>query len=388
MTLSLKRMIGGAVFALLVAGQQLSAQTPNDALEGLAAELNTTKTQLSSVQVSADTVCAPLLQANEAVRSAADAIAAVDESLAAPLQVDAATYDALDQLFATGLGISNEALRLSLDVQQLQGAASALTIKDGITTMLQLSTDIGEMADRIGEMADRILVMADNIDLMADRILQTQEIQSQNLVATTQNLLQTQQNMLTIVSVIETQTRTLQYSTLIEDGMALADQMDAVVLKPWTMKYELRDIAVAVQAYLAQVATVTSSMQSDAAAGTFYVDATTLAQMSDLSTMLTFVATAVDGYVIAINGLSPTTSTSTLSDSLGSMLQLSSDIGTMADRIGEMADTILVMADNIGLVADDIVGMQQLQSTNILAVQQSVMNVQLMVVALTVSRGL
>jgi len=338
--------------------------------------------------VTADAVCTPLLEANQAVRSAADAVIAVDEGLSAPLQVDADTYAALEQMFATSLLISNEAVRLSLDVRQLESAVAPLSIKDGITAVLQLSDEIGTMADRIGEMADRILLMADNIDTMADRILQTQQIQSQNLMATTQNLLQAQSNMLTLVSVIETYTRSQQFETLYADGMALCYKMQSVILRPWTMKYQLRSIAEEVQDYRAQVTTLEAAIDSDVSAGTFYVDGTTLTKYYDLTVMLSIIAEAVDSYVIAINGLQAITSTSMLRDSMQSMLQLSTDIGMMADRIGEMGDTILLMADNVGMVADDIVAMQQLQSANILGVQQSVLGVQQMVVAVTVAEGL
>ena len=318
----------------------------------------------------------------------AEAVTAVDENLSAPLQVDADTYAALDALFQYGLSLSNEALRLSLDLRQLENAASPLSIKDGITAMLQLSDDIGTMADRIGEMADRILLMADNIDTMADRILETQELQSQNLVATTQTLLQTQENTLTLVSVIETQTRTLQYDALLAEGMDLYYRMQSVMLNPWTMKFRLRDVAEDVRDYLSQVTALSDGVALDAENGTFYVDTESMMQLYGLSTMLTFVATAVDGYVIAIEGLQVTTSTATLKDVMKSMLQLSGDIGVMADRIGEMADTILVMADNIGMVADDIVAVQQFQSANLTAVQASILGAQQMVIAVTVEEGL
>ncbi len=79
----------------------------------------------------------------------------------------------------TVLNISNESLRLSLDLKALSTVSRAITLKDGMTAMLQLSDDIGTRADRIGEMSDKILVMSDNIGVMADRILVSQQLQSQ-----------------------------------------------------------------------------------------------------------------------------------------------------------------------------------------------------------------
>jgi len=383
-----RHLLGAAAVTLLLAGQNLLADTPNASLQSLVTELNALDAEISSLQLSADNVCAPMAQVTRAARDAADAVKAVDESLAAPLQVDAATYDALDALVLTSLHIANEALRLSLNLQQLQGAASSLTIKDGMTAMLQLSDDIGTMADRIGEMADRILVMSDNIGLMADRILATQEIQSQNMTMTVQTLLQTQTNVLTLVSYVETQSYAVQLDTLYADGMALSARIMAVAFNPFTMKYQMQLAAGDVRSYLAEVDAVFAVIRTDAAAGTFYVDAATLTKIYNLSTMLTFVATASEGLAVAIDGLDAITSTPSLNSSLDSMLQLSGDIGTMADRIGEMGDVILAMADNIGMVADGMVATQQLQSANLAAVQQSILNAQEIVIAITVARGL
>jgi hypothetical protein len=382
----LNRCFTAALFMLLTGVQAAAAL--NDDLQDLIAHSTALQNELVSLELDASSVCSPLLQANQMARDMANAVTAVDGSLSAPLQVDAATYDALDTLSQMNLGLANEALRLSLDLQQLENAASVLTLKDGITAMLQLSDDIGTMADRIGEMADRILVMSDNIGIMADRILLTQQIQSQNLTSTTQTLLQTQTNMLTLVSVVETSTRALDYDALFSDGMELSSRMHAVMLSPWTMKYELQQVAEDVRTYLEQVAALNGAVENDAANGTLYIDGTTIMQLYNLSTMLTFLATAVDGYIVAIEGLEASTSAPTLKDSLGSMLKLSADIGSMADSIGEMADTILAMADNIGMVGDEIVATQQFQSANLFAVQNSVLATQMMAINIIVARGL
>ncbi|WP_345974520.1 hypothetical protein [Sulfurimonas sp. HSL3-7] len=379
--------IGAAAVFMLFTGMPAAAAL-NDDLQDLVFQSEALEGELSTLELNASSVCSPLLQVNQMARDMVNAIAAVDESLSAPLQIDADTLDALEQLSVTNLSLANEALRLSLDLQQLDNAASVLTVKDGITAMLQLSDDIGTMADRIGEMADKILVMADNIDIMADRIIATQEIQSANMTSSVDTLLQTQTNALTLVSVIETSTRELDYDALISDGMELSSRMHSVMLSPWTMKYQLQSVADDVESFLEQVTALSNGVESDAANGTLYIDGTSMMQLYDMSVMLTFIATAVDGYVIAIEGLEPSTSTLTLKDSLGSMLQLSADIGVMADRIGEMGDTILLMADNIGMVADTFITTQQFQSANLFATQNSVLAAQQMAIAIIVSREL
>lgn len=71
-----------------------------------------------------------------------------------------------------------------------------------------------------------------------------------------------------------------------------------------------------------------------------------------------------------------------LSDAISAMLQLSSDIGEMADRIGEMADNILIMSDNIGLMADRILETQAIQSENLTVTQNTLLQTQTNTLAL------
>ncbi len=359
-----------------------------DDMQALVSESDTLDTQLKGITLSSETVCGPLVAANQAARDLVNSITIVDQSLAAPLQVDADVLDAVDQLFSVGLSLANESLRLSTDLQALSLAADAITLKDGITAMLQLSDDIGTMADRIGEMADKILLMSDNIGLMAERILLTQEIQSQNLLLTQQSILQTQTNMLTLVSVVETATNDLTLDQLVIEGELLAVRMMAVMLNPFNMKRELEAVAVDVRSFLNQLNSGFDTIVLQSATSTMYVNGSSLTSLANMSIMLTSLATAVDGYVIAINGLQAITSAPTLSASLTSMLQLSADIGVMANRILEMGDVILAMADNIGLVADQIILTQELQGVNVATTQTSVLAAQEMAIGIIVARSL
>jgi len=96
------------------------------------------------------------------------------------------------------IDFSNALLENSKDMLSLSEsllAAGSMANTEYIEAMLQLSKDIGEMADRIGEMADRILVMADKIGDMSDRIVETQKIESQNVKLTQANLLQAEKNL-------------------------------------------------------------------------------------------------------------------------------------------------------------------------------------------------
>jgi hypothetical protein len=390
MSASIRNGLLAALF--LLAGVGLQPGTAQAALAedlgNLVVQAQGLDTQLKAISLAPDSVCGPLVQADQAARALVNSISQVNDNLAAPLLIDDETLIALETLSALNTSLAAESLRLSVDLGGLSTTSQAITLKDGIVAMLQLSDDIGAMADRIGEMADKILVMSDNIGLMADRIILTQQIQNQNILLTQQSMLQTQTNILTLVSVVESDTYNLTLEQLVVDGQLLAARMAAVVLSPWTMKTQLGTVATDVHAYLDQVQAAQATMRQDSATSTAYLNTTPLLNLGNLSTMLTSLAVALDGYVLAIDSLDAMTSSTTLSASLTSMLQISADIGLMANRILEMGDLTLAMADNIGMTADQIIATQQLQSVNVATTQGSILAAQELAIAIIVARNL
>lgn len=382
-----------AVFAALAVNPALAAKPPKVSplaadLQALVTEGNALNTQLAGISLTVDNLCGELYSASQAANTYINNITAIDSGLAAPLTLDADILTALDDLSNVTLNLANEALSLSVDLDSLSRTAQMYDINDGLVAMLQLSDDIGTMADRILEMADKILAMADNIGLMADRIIATQELQNTNVALTQDSILATQQNALNLVSVINTSLYDLNLQTLLNDGNLLAAQMMTVVLTPSNMDRELAGIADDVAAYLASVVAADDAISLDAAGNTMFINADSLTTLANMTIMLGSLGTALEGYAVAIDGLAAVTSEPTLSDTMGSMLSLSSDIGIMANRILEMADLILAMADNIGLEADQILLTQQLQSTNVAATQAAILAAQTTVIGLVVTFGL
>jgi len=364
-----------ATVGLFIGAVPAQADLAED-LQGLIVQSQNLEVQLKNITLNPDSVCGPLVEANKQARALSNSAAALNSSLAAPLQTDAALLTAMDTLSMTVLNISNESLRLSLDLKALSTVSRAITLKDGMTATLQLSDDIGAMADRIGEMSDKILVMSDNIGVMADRILVSQQLQSQNLALTQQGLLQTQTNALTLVGVLETATNDLALSSLIAEGTVLTAKLSALVLNPFTMKTQMQYAAASIRTYLDKVKALHTTMLFQAGTGTSYLSTTTLLNQQNMTIMLSSLANVLDGYTIAIGGLQAITSKPTLTDSMKSMLQMSADIGLMANRVLEMGDVILAMADNIGMVADQILVAQQLQNANMVVTQASVLGAQ------------
>lgn len=360
----------------------------SDDLVILIEEAYTLETQLKSLNADANTLCGPLLEANQAARDLSYQITLIDESLAAPLHLDRDILDSMDELSDISLSLANEALRLSLDMEQLSSSLDGITIKNGLTAMLQLSDDIGTMADRIGEMSDKILIMSDNIGLMADRIIESQTLQSQNFQQTQQFILQSQTNALTLVSVIEDQTFEADFNQIIFEGGLLALSMETVILNPFTLDRQLESVADDVRNLLTYVLQTSYTITSTATNNNFLITAGALAQLVDMSLMLSSLSIAIDGYVIAISGLQAITYKPTLANAMQSMLQLSGDIGIMANRILEMADQILLMSDNIGMQADQILLTQAAMNMNVQTTQTALLAAQEMVINIIDMRNL
>ena len=359
-------------------------------LQALNTQATALQSYLEGVQLNADsaTLCGPLVQANNLARDMVNSITAVDESIAAPLQLDADVLAGIEGLSNTTLSLANEALRLSVDLQSLSTAVDMITLKDALAAMLQLSTDIGAMADRIGEMADNILVMSDNIGLMADRILLTQELQNRNVELTINSILQTQTNTLALISVVEDSTYELDFARLISEGDLLAARMGAVAFSPWTLDDQLAAVRDDVKVFLAELQSVQDALVNDSTMNTLDISYDALIQLGNLSLMLTSLAGAVDGYVIAIEGMQAFTSSATLADALHSMLAMSADIGSLSNTILQMADRILLMSDNIGMQADQIVLTQQAMNLNVATTQSAILGAQQMAIGIIAARSL
>jgi hypothetical protein len=347
-------------------------------------ELNSS---ISNVDLSSNAMCASLISLNIQAKDIVDTIIVTNNSFSAPITLDDETLLLTENLFVTVASLSNQSSLLSNDITILQPNTDASTLSDGISAMLKLSSDIGEMADRIGEMADNILIMSDNIGLMADRILETQVIQSENMILTQNTLLQTQTNTLALVSVIETASYDLSLDTLITEGNILVSKMVLVTLNPWNMSRELEDVQTDVNNYVSQVEQFKALLNTDMDQNTMYINSDTLNSLVDLSMIMTSIGIVMDAYGISIEASQFFTGESTLLDAMSSMLSLSSDIGKMSNSILEMADQILLMADNIGLAADQILLTQELQSINIAAAQTSVLTAQQLAIGIIAERN-
>lgn len=374
-----------AIFLILfLAGLPAKPAMATDLLP-LVTEGNALKTQLSGIVLTRDNLCAQMIGADQAAKSYINSITVISNGLAAPLSIDTSLLDSLDQLSYLNVDFTTQLSRLSTDLGQLSLTTPMCNISDGLTGMLQLSDDIGTMADRILEMADKILTMADNIGVMADRIIITQQLQNQNIALTQASILTTQQNMLSLVNVTDTATYNVDLQALANDGNLLAARLAAVVLNPFSLRTQMKRAADDIAAFAARVQMLSCALTTDSSASTFYINQDSLLALGNINIMLNTLGTVARAYSVAINGIAPLTSKNNLRDATRSLLSLSADIGVMADSILEMSDLILAMSDNIGLQADQILVTQQLQNVNIAATQASILSAQTVAIGLFVT---
>jgi hypothetical protein len=299
-----------------------------------------------------------------------------------------ADLDALGELSYIAQSMSAESVRLSMDLTAISNAAELFEYSAGLSAILQLSQDIGAMADRILEMADRILIMADNIGLMAERIITTQMIQSQNLAVTQSSILITQQNMVLLSDSFSTIAYNLTLGQIIDDVDALSLAMHAVSLSSANMEVELTNIQVQTVALLDRTTALLDTVVTNSAKMSHYINADTLTMLGDLSRIYVTLGSSLEAYSHTIEQIAPLTDTAVLSDVTSTMLQLTKDIGVMSDRIMQMADKIFIMADNIGLMADRIVETQNIQMTNVALTESSLLTSQSIMITVIKNFGL
>lgn len=361
----------GVVLFGVIASAANAAVLSTD-LQGLLIEAKSVNTQINGTTLTSEGMCSDLLSINKSSETLIKNIETVTASLSSPLSIDTDSLQALDDLSAEFVSMSTNSTALSLDLTALNTTTDMLAISNAMSAMLRLADDIGTMANRILEMSDKILIMADNIGLMVDRIIVTQQIQSDNLALTQSSILVTQTNSIALASVVDSSVYNADADAITLNGNFLSLDIAVTALTQLNMAWQWANIATDIDALKAQIETTHSAITNASETNTVYVDADSYVALVDMSIMMSSIAIATEGLVLATEALSYTTSDSRLEPSMDSILQLSADIGLMADRILEMADLILAMADNIGLTADQIIATQTLQSTNYAATLTSV----------------
>ena len=341
-----------------------NASTLSTNLQSVLVDVQILDTDLQSISLTSENMCNELLIAHNSAENIISAIESINAGLTSPMSIDADSLQAIDDISNTIVSMANSGINLSNTITTLNSTTEMLAISNGLSSMLRLSTDIGIMADRILQMSDKILLMADNIGLMADRIIITQQIQSDNLALTQSSMLTTQQNLLALVSVISTNDYESDFDSQTFTGNLLSLDISATILSIFNMAREWENIGTDVNALKGQIEATHSAIQTAVQSNTVYLDVASYTDLAEMSIMLNSIAIATQGLALATEGLSPITSDSRLEPSVQSILQISSDIGVMADRILEMADLILAMSDNIGMTADQIIAAQTIQNTN------------------------
>ena len=356
-------------------------------LQNLSTQAGTLNTELSAFTFNQESSCMNLGTLNRSIEAYSALLKSTTEAMAS-FSVTEADLTALDNLSAIVKNMGTESLRLTAELNSIENVAELFEYRAGISAMLQLSNDIGTMADRILEMADRILIMADNIGIMADRILITQQIQNTNITLTQASILTTQQNMVLLSDSLSSIAYNLTLGQILNDTDALSAALNSMNLDSNNMDSELASLEAQTTALLGQTTNLLLLVVNNSKNMSHYINSDTLTMLGDLSTVHKALALSLETYASTIEQLAPLTQTPVLSDATASMLQLTKDIGVMSDRIMEMTKNIYIMADNIGLMADNIVATQDIQTTNVVLTEASLLNSQSIMINVIKNFGL
>ncbi len=371
---------------ILLASMPLHADIHTD-LQTLLNQTHTLNSELENFTFSQEGSCAQMRTLNQSIEDHTLTMKNITDTIFS-FSVTDADLNVLDELSSLSQNMSVESVRLSMELNTMTDTAELFEYSAGLNAILQLSQDIGAMADRILEMADRILIMADNIGLMADRIITTQVIQNQNIALTQSSILLTQQNMVLLSDSLSTITYNLTLGQIIDDTEALSNEMNQTSLTSSNMQSELASIQSQTVLLLDNMTTLLDLMVTNSAKMSHYINADTLTMLGDLSVIHRALSASLESYANTIEQLAPLTDTVILSDATATMLQLTKDIGVMSDRIMQMTNNIYIMADNIGLMSDKIVTTQNIQMTNVALTESSLLTSQSIMITVIKNFGL
>lgn len=356
-------------------------------LQNLLSEGTALNSGLSGFTFEQQGACMELGSLNRSIEEYTVSLKSITETMPA-FSVTTADLDTLEQLSYIARDMGLESTRLATELNTVEDVAELFEYRAGLSAMLQLSNNIGAMADRILEMSDRILIMADNIGLMAERIMLTQTIQNANIALTQASILTTQQNMVLLSDSLSTIAYNLTLGQIVNDADALSITMGNINLDSSNMASQLATLQTQTTALLDMTTNLLLSVVDNSAKASHYINADTLTMVTDLTVIHKALALSLEGYADTINQVAPLTETPVLADATVSMLQLTRDIGVMSNRIMEMTDDIYIMADNIGLMSDNIIETQNIQTVNVTLTEASLLTSQSIMIDLIKNFGL
>lgn len=381
----MKNFMKFSIFLLLL-NISLHADIHTD-LQNLSTQGNTLNTELSGFTFNQESSCMKLGTINQSIEAYTAVIKSTMETMPS-FSVTDADLTALDGLSVLVRNMGTESIRLTTELNSIEDVAELFEYRAGISAMLQLSNDIGAMADRILEMSDRILIMADNIGTMASRILITQQIQNTNITLTQASILTTQQNMVLLSDSLSSIIYNLTLGQIVDDTDALSGTINAMNLNSGNMDSELASLELQTTALLGKTTNLLLLVVENSKKMSHYINSDTLTMLGDLSAVYKALAVSLETYSKTIEQIAPLTQTPILSDATASMLQLTKDIGVMSDRTMEMTNDISIMADNIGLMSDNIVATQDIQTNNVLLTEASLLTSQSIMINVIKNFGL
>lgn len=371
---------------VLFASMPLHADIHTD-LQNILTQSNTHNSELEDFTFDQESSCVKMRTLNQSIEDTTLNVKNITENMS-PFTVTDADLDAMTDLSYLVQNMSLESVRLAMELNMMTDTAELFEYRTALSALLQLSQDIGAMADRILEMSDRILIMADNIGLMSDRIITTQVIQSQNLALTQNSILITQQNMVLLSDSLSTIMYNLTLGQIIDSAESLSNEMNQTSLNSGNMQIELESLQSQTVALLDNMTNLLDLMVSNSAQMSHVVNADTLTMLGDLTGMYTALSLSLERYANTIEQVAPLTDTVILSDATATMLQLIKDIGVMSDRIMKMTNNIYIMADNIGLMSNNIVTTQNIQMANVALTKSSLLTSQSIMITVIKNFGL
>jgi phosphatidylserine/phosphatidylglycerophosphate/cardiolipin synthase-like enzyme len=193
-------------------------------LTALNSNTQSLNSELTNLSMDQNASCSTLGSLNQGIQALTADMELIIASMST-FSVTTSDLDSLDSVSALIRNMSLEAVRLSNELMLIQTTTELFEYRAALSAMLQLSSDIGDMADRI---------------------IITQQLQSANLALTQASILTTMENMVVLSDTFSSLAYNTPLSSIITQSNILTSTMGNLTLTSTNMSSELENLAVSI----------------------------------------------------------------------------------------------------------------------------------------------
>ena len=342
-------------------------------LEDILVEAEAANALLDNVALTDNGICEKLTQAHDNIHKLHSTVEELMEEVKEKVSIEDQAFKVLEQLSAvfvvmatrnSDLSINSTAIKCSEAIHSYaEGMDSILSYSDTMSSILSMAHDIGALAHHMVEIADRIIVTNDVEDEVRKMAVKSLSLQNDNLKLTQSLNLVAQRNSLRSVNYLNNSPYSELYEQLFTGG-ALSNHAANAFLTNFNLAREWEHLVKGMDGLVSQVKLTHDKIRISTTSQVMTVDKASYVAMVEMSNMIRLITNAVEKMSETTEHLSFTTNDAVLRDSVGSMMEISTQILFMVDQVKDMSDIILQNGNKAGLTSDQLIAAKELQGIN------------------------